>query len=225
VSISKPDPFTVLEALPHLASEINRIAFDVLGDLPEPTQVAPGQVAPRARRGASKADPKNAERLLAAFAECVEHGLISAHKRVANRLLEHIRCSVRSYLDGDRRSLDAAFGVVPSKRGRRAKDQLTIAVKILRRRFKGEDYEKAVASDRDCARNTKTNAWRDQGVTALTLFMKERAEQGKPLTEEEKARLRYIYETEEDGLILPKGWSLEALGEGRVRLKPPPDAT
>jgi hypothetical protein len=190
-------------------SEINRIAFDVLGDLPEPT--LPDRTgplgflpAPRAKRGGSKASFEDAKRVLAHFCDCVERG-----EPVPWRLMRHFSDAVRSYLDGDRLTLDAAFGVKRSERGRPPDETrlIGIAVAFLRLRLKGLTHFKA-REKTGWSRNTVDVAWQFHKMEALTLLWAERAHQGLSWTEEEKSRLCKIFKSK-NGIVAPRGWKIE----------------
>jgi hypothetical protein len=190
-------------------SEINRIAFDVLGDLPEPTPIDSTQKGPlgilpalRAKRGPSKADPRDAERLLVDFRECVGRG-----RPVPPRLMEHVSNAICAYVDGDRPSLDAAFGVLRSGAGRPPNDtgeRIRIAAEFLALRIDGLTYEKAIKKS-GYPRNTVTKVWRAHKLDALTSLLRDRVAVGRSWTGEEKSRLRNIFKAT-DGIIAPEGW-------------------
>jgi hypothetical protein len=216
-------------------SEINRIAFEVRGDLLDPEQPDPGQIdllsspigAP-IKYGPSQASSRDARQLLDLFAGCVEEiqrasqagnmlkGSIAAYHPIPDRLLEHFRSAIRSFLNGDRKTLDAAFGIAPSDGpGRPPDNQLTIAVKILRHRLAGLTVERILPRLK-VSRNTATKAWTARSVGALIFLDRERALCGQPFTDQERSILRKIYKTK-NGHICPPGWELH---DGALVQKP-----
>jgi hypothetical protein len=148
--------------------------------------------------------------LLLLFCECVDGGLISGRKPAANRLLEHVRSGLRSFIEGDRRTLDAAFGITRSGVGRpplNDEEAIEIAATFLRLRISGLAYHQAKKKT-GYDRNKVDAAWKAHKMAALTLFLKERATCGNPPTNEERARLSKIYRTK-DGLLVPRGWKIQ----------------
>jgi hypothetical protein len=112
-----------------------------------------------AREGKARRD--DAELLLALFCQCVERGEISARSPGADRLLEHVRESLRAYLTGKRTGnrddkagiaeikiggIESAFGLA-RKRGRPEADEhsrMQIAADVVRQRLAGISHQEAV---------------------------------------------------------------------------------
>jgi hypothetical protein len=123
--------------------------------------------------------------------------------------MEHFSDSVRSYLDGDRLTLDAAFGIKRSERGRPPDETklIGIAVAVLRLRLKGLTHFKA-REKTGWSRNTVDLAWKFHKMNAFTLLWTERTHQGLSWTEAEKSRLCKIFKSK-NGSVSPQGWKIE----------------
>jgi hypothetical protein len=127
--------------------------------------------------------------------------LISARNQESDRLLEHVREALQAYLSGDYPSLDAAFGIARSGAGRPANDEskaIQIACEFLGLRIAGLSYAKAVKKS-GYPRNTVTKAWSKHRWVTFISILRERADEGRTWTDEEKSRLNKIFKNKDGG--------------------------
>jgi hypothetical protein len=143
-----------------------------------------------------RANPDDARALLTLFCQCVEHRLISARNPAADRLLEHVRDALQSYLSGNKRSIKAAFGLV-RKMGRPKADEpmrKNMAAEVLRHRLIGVSHREALERAEKkfgWGQTTISDAWATYPLSAIVLVKLDRGLEG--FTSHEVERICEIF--------------------------------
>ena len=153
-------------------------------------RLALARIALKVRDG--EAEPSDARKLLEHFCQYVDQ------ESMPNILLEHLRDSFRSYLDG-KQSIEGALGLT-KKTGRPNADvgnRQQMAAAVLRQRLQGISHQNALAHVATKFAGNKTivgEAWKAYKLTAIAIVLQDPdREAGKdPWTTEERARLRRI---------------------------------
>lgn len=148
------------------------------------------------------ADPEDARRLLQQF--CDLYALWGGDKFEADQarqfeiLLRHLRDSFHNYLRGNRKTLEAAFGLKRGM-GRPKADRETrimLATEVLRMRLKNQNHQDAlmeVAEKFNCSESVVGEAWAEYKQEAVISLRQERPQDAYPWTSEEAEKLNEIY--------------------------------
>lgn len=151
------------------------------------------------------AKPEDARRLLSQF--CNLYDLWGGGKfekedraRQFELLLRYIRDSLRNYLNGNRKTLEAALGLKKKKARPNADPnrQMQMAKEVLKRRLKNLSHQEAleeVANKFKCGETIVGTAWKECKQDGMILLNQERKKKSNayPWTPEEAKKLTKIY--------------------------------
>ncbi|NIR48065.1 hypothetical protein GWO43_06445 [candidate division KSB1 bacterium] len=147
------------------------------------------------------AEPDDARKLLQIFCELQElwtgNGLDKDNYRKFEFILQHFRDSFQSYLNGDRKTLEAALGLKRKKARPKADPQIRteMAAEVLRLRLKQISHQDAleeVSHKFGWGITVIGEAWAAHKQDALILLRLERALDSYPWSPDEFERLKVI---------------------------------
>lgn len=149
------------------------------------------------------AKPEDARRLLSQFCDLYDWGIYNFQgdqTRQFQLLLRYIQDSLRNYLNGNRKTLEAALGLKMKKARPNADPnrRMQMAKEVLRFRLQNQSHQDAlakVAEKFNCGETIVGVAWKKYKQDGLILLSQERKEASDtyPWTPEEVKKLTKIY--------------------------------
>ena len=138
-----------------------------------------------------EADPEDAKRLLLLFCD-------TASRDVPNQVIEFLQRAISGFLRGEKRTLDAAFGLARAEGRPKADEEIQtkMAASVLKLRIKGVPHQESLATVGEQYSKSQSvirEAWKAKKSMALAVVAIERSLGNLPFEGRERRQLLRIY--------------------------------